>query len=511
LHVTTTFGNSIYKNVFDNCSVDYYPTEFGNLLENNIFCVNGIGNTYLNGATGPTCPEPACGCPPAISWDVKSKRLSSASQPKVDLFIMSFCPYSHQVIPTLWEVKQNNEDVIFDPHFVVYGTRDSPSAMHGEFEMIEDKRQLCILYQYSEYDWWEYVLCIVDKYKNESWDSEEDSPWRKCAAEAELSQTVIEDCVQEYGLPLIQYDYDLSREYGVWSTPTVFIDGNMYTGQRTVEAYTQAIESKSAEGRISALEYLYQTLSTTVSLITDAICSGIFEPLCGLTPEPGECDGTDTSCGSEGICVNCNLNDECYDGYWRNYYCVSNEDGCSFTSACTEECCDAYYGSDKSYCGDGVCHNCLQDGFYCDPQDDHCCGICHETTEEGLVDMACMHNNSRATCPETVTSCRVEMRKGNWILAEQVWDPGQSRSINCNLGYDYYVYAETITYECISGSIPSGNGTGGGGRGSGDCHQTCGNDRECCEEYYDSGCYWSNSGFSPGCRGQWNVGIKKSL
>ena len=44
-------SNEIYGNVFETCGLS------GDSLKYNTYCVNGIGNTYLNGATGPTCPE----------------------------------------------------------------------------------------------------------------------------------------------------------------------------------------------------------------------------------------------------------------------------------------------------------------------------------------------------------------------------------------------------------------------------------------------------------------------
>jgi len=47
-------GNEIYSNTFETSIT--LPNNFP-FDKFNQFCVNGIGNTYLNGATGPTCPD----------------------------------------------------------------------------------------------------------------------------------------------------------------------------------------------------------------------------------------------------------------------------------------------------------------------------------------------------------------------------------------------------------------------------------------------------------------------
>jgi hypothetical protein len=46
--------NKIFNNTFDGGSIYFYSDP--NDEKYNFFCINGIGNTYLNGITGPTCP-----------------------------------------------------------------------------------------------------------------------------------------------------------------------------------------------------------------------------------------------------------------------------------------------------------------------------------------------------------------------------------------------------------------------------------------------------------------------
>jgi len=62
---------------------------------------------------------------------------------------------------------------------------------------------------------------------------------------------------------------------------------------------------------------------------------------------------------NNGSCVaqsseNCDNYDGCYSGYYRDYYCSGGS--CTYTSSCTESCCDQYYGNSYAYCSGGTCY-----------------------------------------------------------------------------------------------------------------------------------------------------------
>ncbi len=85
---------------------------------------------------------------------------------------------------------------------------------------------------------------------------------------------------------------------------------------------------------------------------SNAYCSaGVCYPPSGM----GSCAGTDTDCGPDGYCANCNSNDGCYYGYEYDYIC-SGIDCIVNSSMCTEVCCDAYYDDTSAYCSGGICY-----------------------------------------------------------------------------------------------------------------------------------------------------------
>lgn len=91
---------------------------------------------------------------------------------------------------------------------------------------------------------------------------------------------------------------------------------------------------------------------------------------CGNIPQ---CDGTDTSCGIYPSCLNCNSQDSCNGDYYRNYYCSSNQAGCTYTSDNCNDCscsCGNYNQNEANFCSDGKDNDC--DGLT-DVNDYDCC------------------------------------------------------------------------------------------------------------------------------------------
>ena len=169
--------------------------------------------------------------------------IPKSNKVNLKLFVMAFCPFGKQMESVVYPVAQLLGDKLeVEPHFVIYGTRDNPSSMHGEYELIEAERQLCIIDEYGVDSWWNYVNCLNKKHDEMHWRDDKDSPWRECAQNASLDIQKIENCVNTKGLPLVQKEYDACQEYGVSGSPTVYLNGFLlYQGQRTPEALKQQI------------------------------------------------------------------------------------------------------------------------------------------------------------------------------------------------------------------------------------------------------------------------------
>ena len=173
-------------------------------------------------------------------------------KPLVQLFLMSYCPYGQQAINNIAStIDLLEDDVEFEPRFIVNVKNETVSSLHGSTEVDEDMRQACIWKYYPE-SWWDYVLYVNENIPMNNINEE----WTKAAEEAGLDIESIEECVDDEGLELMEADDELTNEFGITGSPTLLINGERYSGQRTPEAFKQAICSGFEEQPDACLEEL---------------------------------------------------------------------------------------------------------------------------------------------------------------------------------------------------------------------------------------------------------------
>lgn len=166
-----------------------------------------------------------------------------SDKPKVELFVMSYCPFGLQMqkayLPA-WELLKDKADI--DMKFVSY-------AMHGLKEIEENTRQYCIQ-QAQPAKYRTYLKCFTGK-----------DDYASCLSEAGISAGSLNSCVnstnKKFGTldkyndqatwlsgryPLYPVDADLNDKYGVQGSPTLVINGVQAENVgRTAEAVKQAI------------------------------------------------------------------------------------------------------------------------------------------------------------------------------------------------------------------------------------------------------------------------------
>jgi hypothetical protein len=153
---------------------------------------------------------------------------------RVDLFVMSRCPYGVGAGRAVMPVLEHLGDAItLRLHFVVevldaleyemyarkhwclaYGL-DHVCSMHGPDEVEEDVRQACVQDLYPEdHAFMRYVLCRGE---------DPDGDWKPCAKGMDTSK--IEQCAGgARGLELISRDAELARKLDVHASPTWLFD-----------------------------------------------------------------------------------------------------------------------------------------------------------------------------------------------------------------------------------------------------------------------------------------------
>jgi glutaredoxin len=201
-----------------------------------LLSTGNAGNTTPTPVTTPRVTTP----PTPAPEPVKSAR------PSVELFIMSFCPYGVQaenVMSPVVDLLGSTADIQIRFIATVNGdTADAVRSLHGLNEAKEDIRQLCI--KQSDPDkYWDY-LDLFNAQCYPVWQNATrlEACGKNLTAMLGMDNQKIETCaIAGEGLALLRADEAITKNLKVTGSPTLFINGQKYSGQRTPEAFKQAI------------------------------------------------------------------------------------------------------------------------------------------------------------------------------------------------------------------------------------------------------------------------------
>lgn len=203
---------------------------------------NGVSSSALV-ATTPVVAQVAPSVATAPTEDnTPTPTVTKTARPKVELFVMSYCPYGLQtqkgMIPA-WELLKNKADI--NVKFVSY-------AMHGEKEVLENTRQYCIEKQGQD-KYLGYLKCFA---------AAGDSAG--CLTSAGINQASLNSCTKstdnQFGItklfndqtkwlsgryPVYPIHEALNTKYGVQGSPTLVINGQAVDAGRSPDALKKVI------------------------------------------------------------------------------------------------------------------------------------------------------------------------------------------------------------------------------------------------------------------------------
>jgi len=156
------------------------------------------------------------------------KDIPKSDKPKVELFVMTHCPYGTQsekgIIPT---VEALGSKVDFKVRFVHY-------FMHGDKEEKETYNQVCIREEQNA-KFLPYLECFLA-----STGSEDDA--KKCLDTVKIDKTKLNTCISSgKGKEYYEVDKKLSNDYGVQGSPTLVINGVQANSVRDSSSYLKTI------------------------------------------------------------------------------------------------------------------------------------------------------------------------------------------------------------------------------------------------------------------------------
>ena len=163
--------------------------------------------------------------------------------PKLELFVMSQCPYGTQVVDAAHEVKkQLGAGFALDIQYIGGGKPGSLTSMHGENEVKGDLVQVCAIKHAPD----KALDLMVCQNKNARAVA---TNWKECAGEVGIDADTLASCMDgDEGQTLLAASFDAARKRGADASPTIFLDGKPYEGGRRPRDMVRAICGASKKG-----------------------------------------------------------------------------------------------------------------------------------------------------------------------------------------------------------------------------------------------------------------------
>jgi protein-disulfide isomerase len=141
---------------------------------------------------------------------------------RLDVFVMSQCPYGVQALNAMDEVLKNFEKKIeFNVHYLAEKTEKGFQSLHGQAEVDENIRELCAIKYYpKQFKYMDYVWC-----RNKGIKSAE---WKECTGKNGIDAAKLEKCATgEEGQKIFEENIKLGKALKINSSPT-WLANNRY-------------------------------------------------------------------------------------------------------------------------------------------------------------------------------------------------------------------------------------------------------------------------------------------
>jgi predicted DsbA family dithiol-disulfide isomerase len=157
-----------------------------------------------------------------IDCDDATCKNTLACRPEVpgqlEVFVMSQCPFGVKALNAMKEVLEAfGADVKFQIHYIGDEQNGAPTSMHGQGEVDENIRELCVIKNYPENNkYMEYILCRNQNIR--------DANWQACAVNG-IEAAKIEACFNGEGKQMLLDDYKVAKGLGIGASPTWIANG----------------------------------------------------------------------------------------------------------------------------------------------------------------------------------------------------------------------------------------------------------------------------------------------
>lgn len=185
----------------------------------------------------------------------------------LEMYVMSQCPYGVQVMNAITPVKKQLGDALeLRIDYIGQGEKGSFTSMHGPSEVRGDIAGLCVNAKAPD-RFLDVLTCMNEEMKKV------DTNWRECAQQNGVDVGAVETCVNgEEGQDLLAASFARAKERKATGSPTMFLDGEKYAGQRKSQDFLRAICKTYGDDAPAVCRDIPEPPKVTALFLSDARC-----------------------------------------------------------------------------------------------------------------------------------------------------------------------------------------------------------------------------------------------
>lgn len=193
---------------------------------------------------------------------------ASGDQVELTMHIMSQCPYGAKVVNAITPVaRKMGNSLKLNLEYIGRERDGELTSMHGESEVQGNKLQLCVHEHGSREQWLDFLDCQNENYRRIP------QGWERCAEQANLEVGTIRTCYEgEESTELLRASYERSTKAGARGSPTIFVNGERYSGGRSEQAFARALCAQFDGNAPSYCEEIPPPPQVPVTVLADRRC-----------------------------------------------------------------------------------------------------------------------------------------------------------------------------------------------------------------------------------------------
>jgi glutaredoxin len=202
-----------------------------------------------------------------VGYAKKAKK-GTADAAKLEMFVMSQCPYGVQVENAVAPVKKQLGDKLdVSIHYIGNGDKSSLQSLHGPAEVKGDLLQLCVN-KLAPAKTLDFIIC---QNKNPR---AIDSNWKDCAKEVGVNQEKLSACADsDEAKMLLVASFEEAKTRKVTGSPTMFLNGQPYQGGRKSRDFLRAACNTFASAKPEVCKNIPEPPVVNAIFLSDKRCA----------------------------------------------------------------------------------------------------------------------------------------------------------------------------------------------------------------------------------------------